>query len=213
MQISFIRTYFCKKTLMKLSVTGDKKLFEEMAYSVKENVNWAYHETFIADEEADGYFLFLDQYPEGFQTDKPIFFADTTHTLVELGLPKHVQRISDFAGFVGREVWDVAGAGNDAANAVLHAIGKKAIYCNDEPGLVSARILAMIINEAYFALGNKVSTKEDINIAMQYGTNYPHGPFEWAEIIGINKVYTLLKRLEQKDGRYKPAPLLESMAQ
>ena len=78
----------------------------------------------------------------------------------------------------------------------------------DEPGLVSAKIIAMIINEAYFALGDDVSSKTAIDIAMKLGTNYPYGPFEWSEKIGIHNIYLLLKKLSLMDTRYQPAPIL-----
>ena len=45
----------------------------------------------------------------------------------------------------------------------------------------------MIINEAFLALQEGVSTKEEINTAMKLGTNYPLGPFEWVEKIGPYK--------------------------
>jgi 3-hydroxyacyl-CoA dehydrogenase len=45
----------------------------------------------------------------------------------------------------------------------------------------------MIINEAYFALEDNVSTKAETDIAMKLGTNYPYGPFEWGQLIGLKK--------------------------
>ena len=79
----------------------------------------------------------------------------------------------------------------------------------DEPGLVSARVISMIINEAFFALGENVSSIEEIDLAMKLGTNYPYGPFEWSEKIGLQNIYHLLHKLSQTDKRYLIAPLLE----
>ena len=79
----------------------------------------------------------------------------------------------------------------------------------DIPGMITARIIAMIINEAYYALGDQVSTREEIDIAMKLGTNYPYGPFEWSEKIGLKRVYELLKELSRTDERYNIAPALE----
>ena len=59
------------------------------------------------------------------------------------------------------------------------------IFVKDEPGFVSARIVAMMINEAYFTWEAGTSTKEEIDIAMKLGTGYPYGPFEWGEKIGL----------------------------
>jgi 3-hydroxybutyryl-CoA dehydrogenase len=66
----------------------------------------------------------------------------------------------------------------------------------------------MIINEAYFALEENVSTKEEIDIAMKLGTNYPYGPFEWAKKIGLKNVVRLLTELSLSEKRYQPAGLL-----
>lgn len=66
----------------------------------------------------------------------------------------------------------------------------------------------MIINEAYFTLGENVSGKTEIDTAMKLGTNYPFGPFEWSEIIGKEKIYNLLTKLVTEDRRYDPAPFL-----
>ena len=79
----------------------------------------------------------------------------------------------------------------------------------DVPGMISTRVIAMIINEAYFGLGDGISSKKDIDIAMKLGTNYPYGPFEWGEKIGLKKIYALLKKLSEKDDRYTVAPALE----
>ena len=70
----------------------------------------------------------------------------------------------------------------------------------------------MIINEAYFALEEEVSTKDEIDIAMKLGTNYPFGPFEWAERIGVENVYELLNHLSISNKRYKPSRLLQKEA-
>jgi len=70
-------------------------------------------------------------------------------------------------------------------------------------GFIFPRTISQIINEAYFALEEKVASIEDINRAMRFGVNYPKGPFEWAE--GKEKyVVTLLDELLKKtqDKRY-----------
>jgi 3-hydroxybutyryl-CoA dehydrogenase len=67
----------------------------------------------------------------------------------------------------------------------------------------------MIINEAYFALEAGVSSKKEIDIAMKLGTNYPFGPFEWSEKIGLKKIITLLDTLSVSDSRYTPSSLMK----
>jgi 3-hydroxybutyryl-CoA dehydrogenase len=69
----------------------------------------------------------------------------------------------------------------------------------------------MIINEAYYAAQDGIASREDIDKAMRLGTNYPHGPFEWAERIGLSAVYQLIESLyrDTHDERYKVCPLLK----
>jgi 3-hydroxybutyryl-CoA dehydrogenase len=78
----------------------------------------------------------------------------------------------------------------------------------DIPGMISGRILAAIINEAWFTLQDGVSTKEEIDIAMRLGTNYPAGPFEWGQLIGLGAIYELLVKMSETDNRYCPAGVL-----
>lgn len=66
---------------------------------------------------------------------------------------------------------------------------------NDQIGLVSPRVLAMIINEANLAFDEGIATRDDIDIAMKLGTGYPFGPFEWCDKIGAARVVDLLQAL------------------
>lgn len=79
----------------------------------------------------------------------------------------------------------------------------------DMPGMITARVLAMIINEAFYTWGSGVSSREEIDTAMKLGTNYPMGPFEWSEKIGLQRIYDLLKEMGRTDERYTIAPALE----
>jgi len=124
-------------------------------------------------------------------------------------LPENAIRFNGWNGFLERKIWEL---GNDhpshRANAqkVLEAMEQDFVWVPNEPGLVAARVIAMIINEAYFAFGDGVSSKADMDTAMKLGTNYPFGPFEWAEKIGLSKILTLLQALEKNNARYQPAP-------
>lgn len=86
-------------------------------------------------------------------------------------------------------------------------------WIEDRVGMVSPRIVCMIINEACFTLQEKTASVEDIDIGMKLGTNYPLGPFAWADKLGLETVYTILEALYQDthDERYKICPLLKSM--
>jgi len=82
----------------------------------------------------------------------------------------------------------------------------------DRVGMVTPRIILMIINEACYTLQEGTAGTEEIDEAMKLGANYPYGPFEWADKIGIAHVYeTLLAIYEDtKDPRYKICPLLKT---
>ena len=90
--------------------------------------------------------------------------------------------------------------------------GRNVEWLPDIPGFITPRVIASIINEAFFALQENVSTPEDIDTAMKLGTNYPFGPFEWAERIGLRRICDLLDALGRQHGRYIPAPLLKQTA-
>jgi len=82
---------------------------------------------------------------------------------------------------------------------------------DDRVGLVTPRVIAMIINEAYFTVQEGTASREDIDLAMKLGTNYPFGPFEWCQKIGLSNVYELLDALytDTKDERYRTCALLK----
>jgi 3-hydroxybutyryl-CoA dehydrogenase len=75
------------------------------------------------------------------------------------------------------------------------------------------RVLAMLINEAADALFLGVASREDIDLAMTKGVNYPKGLLQWADEIGIRTVLERLDALQSEygDDRYRPSPLLRRM--
>ncbi|MDQ6904088.1 MAG: 3-hydroxyacyl-CoA dehydrogenase family protein [Bacteroidota bacterium] len=142
-------------------------------------------------------------------SDKPVFINSVTETLPQNNLPANYSRINGWPGFLQRQIWEAASEDKIETSRIFDALGWKFIFVNDEPGFISGRVISMIINEAFFALEDGVSTEKEIDLAMKLGTNYPFGPFEWSEKIGLTNVYVLLKTLALEDTRYIPAPLLE----
>ncbi len=101
-----------------------------------------------------------------------------------------------------------------SAEQFARDLGKESARVQDSVGLVLPRILCMLVNEAYFALTENVAVSDEIDTAMKLGTNYPFGPVEWAERIGVRQVYAVMTALHRTLGedRYRTAPLLQRAA-
>ena len=95
---------------------------------------------------------------------------------------------------------------------VCEALGTEYLVVDDRVGMVTPRMICMIINEAFYTLQEKTAEVEDIDLGMKLGTNYPKGPFEWASQIGIGNVYKVLQAVyeDTKEERYKICPLLKT---
>lgn len=79
---------------------------------------------------------------------------------------------------------------------------------------IFSRVIVMLINEAYDALFMNIASKEEIELAMTKGVNYPKGLFKWADEIGLEIVLKRLQSLmnEYQEDRYRPNPLLKRLA-
>jgi 3-hydroxybutyryl-CoA dehydrogenase len=84
----------------------------------------------------------------------------------------------------------------------------------DTPGLVVARTLAMLINEAADAVQQGVCTPEGADAAMKLGVNYPAGPFEWLARWDAASVVRLIEGLDAgyRGERYRVSPWLRQQA-
>ncbi|MCA9982640.1 MAG: hypothetical protein KDE59_00035 [Anaerolineales bacterium] len=106
--------------------------------------------------------------------------------------------------------------GDEAMTQAKHfwdQLGYEPVIVGDGSGLIRARIIGCLINEAISALLEGVATIEDIDQAMKLGTNYPFGPLEWADYLGLDTVLGIMRGLydEWGDDRYRPSPLLKRM--
>ncbi|MCG1021023.1 3-hydroxyacyl-CoA dehydrogenase [Sutcliffiella horikoshii] len=94
--------------------------------------------------------------------------------------------------------------------AAAEKMGKETVVVNEFPGFVTSRISALVGNEAFYMLQEGVGTPEEIDKAIKLGLNYPMGPFELGDLVGLDTRLNNLKYLHEKLGeKYRPAPLLE----
>ncbi|HEY6759549.1 MAG TPA: 3-hydroxyacyl-CoA dehydrogenase NAD-binding domain-containing protein [Baekduia sp.] len=96
------------------------------------------------------------------------------------------------------------------AEAFFGGLGFPTAWVADAPGLVLGRILAQVVNECAFAIGEGVGTAADVDAGMKLGLNYPTGPLEWADEISLDHIVMILDGLREEYGeeRYRTAPLL-----
>jgi len=93
------------------------------------------------------------------------------------------------------------------------ALGKTAVESADRPGFIANRVLMPMINEAIYAVHERVGTPEAIDTVMKLGMNHPMGPLTLADFIGLDVCLAILRVLRDgfDDPKYAPCPLLEQM--
>ncbi len=96
----------------------------------------------------------------------------------------------------------------------LAALGHQPVAVADTPGLVVARTVAMLVNEAADAVQQGVCTPEGADAAMKLGVNYPAGPFEWLAGWSAQGVLDVLNALDEhyRGERYRASPWLQRRA-
>jgi 3-hydroxybutyryl-CoA dehydrogenase len=152
-------------------------------------------------------------------TNKPVIVSAAKQSLVQaaqgIAVHCHLIGINALPTFIHKPIAEVS-ALNSGSKAALENIFNKLEWnyklVSDRVGLVTPRIIFMIINEAYYTVQEGTATIADIDTSMKLGTNYPHGPFEWAKAIGITHVYQTLEAVynDTHDERYKICPLLKT---
>ncbi|WP_068985436.1 3-hydroxyacyl-CoA dehydrogenase [Lysinibacillus xylanilyticus] len=97
---------------------------------------------------------------------------------------------------------------------IAKQMGKQTVVINEFPGFVTSRISALVGNEAFYMLQEGLGSPEDIDKAIKLGLNYPMGPFELVDLVGLDARLNNLRYLHEKLGeKYRPAPLLEQYVQ
>jgi 3-hydroxybutyryl-CoA dehydrogenase len=98
----------------------------------------------------------------------------------------------------------------DAAERFFASLGFFPEWVEDAPGLVLGRIVAQLVNEAAFAIGEGVGSADDVDTGLTLGLSHPRGPVAWSEAAGLEHVLAVLDGLwrERREERYRAAPLI-----
>ena len=151
----------------------------------------------------------------------PVFINTAKISLLQLNhkldspLPIHQFGFSGLPTFLNREILEVSlhrSQHQETLNNICRQLNTSYQTVEDRVGLVTPRVICMIINEAYFTVQEGTASRQDIDLAMKLGTHYPFGPFEWCQKIGIGHVYELLQVVYEntRDERYRVCPLLKN---
>jgi 3-hydroxybutyryl-CoA dehydrogenase len=207
-------------TISILAAEDQKAEWLQKGFPATIMVNWANSlQEMLHHRDADVFFdlLFEEHHDEVSREiikslqPKPVFINSVCYRLSELeDHGHHLTRINAWNGFINRPVTELVTREENKATIepVFNMLGWSYKLLPDITGMFAPRVVSAIINEAYFTLGDNVSTKEEIDIAMKLGTNYPYGPFEWSKKIGLKNIYRLLQKLSEEDERYQPAALM-----
>ncbi|MBL7700112.1 MAG: hypothetical protein JNK79_18240 [Chitinophagaceae bacterium] len=204
---------------MVVAILADESAKDELmkkGFPEETEIVWADSIASLTIIEADAYFDLLFEYDRERilkikrLLPQPVFVNSVIHICGDLGAG--FIRINGWPTMIGRNVAEIAHSGNDNhIKNILKQLGWLYSRSPDIPGMITPRIVSMIVNEAWYALGENVSTREEIDTAMKLGTNYPYGPFEWGEKIGFGRIRSLLAELAKTDARYTVAPGLNEL--
>ena len=93
-------------------------------------------------------------------------------------------------------------------------LGKETVVCKkDSPGFLVNRILVPALNEATFLVQEGVADPEDIDKAIKLGLNWPMGPLQLLDYVGLDTTFNITQVFmnEFQDSKYRPSPLLREM--
>jgi 3-hydroxybutyryl-CoA dehydrogenase len=205
---------------MKITVITDPGLKEELlsaGMDVPGRINWVEHlaDAGQADVIIDLLFVPSKERISSLLSMKPSLVLINDIIGKEKNIPSYFVRFNGWKSFLKRSLVEATCTDKDLkekTEKVFSLFKKELRWVADVTGFISPRVVSMIVNEAFFALDENISSQEEIDIAMKLGTNYPYGPFEWSEIIGLQNIHELLLALKDSDARYKPSARLEKEA-
>jgi 3-hydroxybutyryl-CoA dehydrogenase len=198
---------------MQLVVLTNKSLKEELLANVDltiQDITWLEDISQLREHKgADAFIdlLFVKDHISILESllPKTIIINSVIDTVAETN--ESFVRINAWPGFLQSATIEASALQQEQkreAENIFSLFNRKIEWLPDQPGFVTPRVISMIINEAFISLREGVSTKEDIDTAMKLGTNYPYGPFEWADKIGIQNIVSLLQKLSKHHARYTP---------
>lgn len=215
---------------MNILVIGEVKNFQECKARFGDSHNYIFE---TDHQEAENHFAASDlifdfiigEYPLEIKlyknkTNFTVFVNSTKISLAELSnFAEHSvsAQIFGFNGlptFLNRKFLEISiipPSHENHLKEICARLQTEYLLVDDRVGMVTPRVVCMIINEAYHAVQEGTASRQDIDKAMKLGTNYPYGPFEWCELIGKKHVYELLEALyeDTHDERYKICPLMK----
>jgi len=213
---------------MKIFVTGPESRYNELSKSLPPKAEVEFYYAIDTDlEQYDVIFdLQLDERPENIDdykvlAGKPVFACSVKRSLADIAafgnneIDCYLFGLNALPAFLIRDTKEISLWNTDHKpflTQCLTPINWDYQLVEDRVGMVSPRVIAMIINEACYTLQEGTATLDAIDKSLKKGVNYPMGPFEWADKIGLKDVYETLEALNEdtRDERYKIAPLLKS---
>lgn len=214
---------------MKIAVTGEARRVE--AFCRKLNAEVVTDEAVLYDSATSSAYQVIADFNADERTEVPSYYSAPGSTLLLLCSVKKslaqlvhdsgvdlkcaVSGINALPPFLENSIFEVSFFRNEDRSVFEQAaayLSLPFLEVQDRVGMVTPRVIGMIINEACYTLQEGTATKEDIDKAMKLGTNYPYGPFEWCDRIGIKDVYETLEAVwnDTHDQRYKICPLLKA---
>jgi 3-hydroxybutyryl-CoA dehydrogenase len=101
----------------------------------------------------------------------------------------------------------------EAARDFVERCGKAAVTVKDQAGFVVNALLFPYLNNAVRLYEQQVASRDDIDTAMRGGCNFPMGPLELLDLVGLDTSLLILDALyaESRDPNFAPAPTLRRM--
>lgn len=208
---------------MRIGITGTSKATTEL----KEKLSSAHQIIHVKNnqkEELDVLFVMDYNWDETvnfyINQDTPVIVNAVEQSLEQQVHANNIEQTKNLFGmnllptFVDRSLAEMTkhkSEGVSEMESIMNDLGWQVKWVESRVGMVTPRVIFMIINEAFFTVQEGTASREDIDTGMKLGTAYPKGPFEWMNEVGIENVYQSLEAIynDTKDGRYKICPLLK----